>query len=169
VRVIASTGPDGGSLIPSLRERLEVVRIEIPPLRERREDIPVFLERFVRELSREYGRSEKRISPECASILVAYEWPGNVRELRNLAERLILMSGGDVVRVEDLPEDLGGAVRPTEDLYREFGTLAEGLERFERYYIRRLLTEERDEASAAKRLGLTMPALKKRMNALGLS
>jgi two-component system nitrogen regulation response regulator NtrX len=169
VRVIASTGPDPGSLTSPLRERLEVIRIDIPALRGRREDIPLFIERFVRELSREYGRPEKRISPECMATLVAYEWPGNVRELRNLAERLILMSGGDVVRVEDLPEDLGGAERPTEDLYREFGSLAEGLASFERYYIRRLLTEERDEASAAKRLGLTTQALKNRMNVLGLS
>ena len=57
----------------------------------------------------------------------SYAWPGNVRELRNLAERLILVATGDVIGVEDLPEDLAGAPRPTEDLYREFDSLAQGL------------------------------------------
>ena len=169
VRVLASTGPEPSELRPALRQRVEVLRIDVPPLRERREDVPLFLERFMRDLSREYGRPEKRLGQETLSALVSHPWPGNIRQLRNLAERLILLTAGEVVRVEDLPEELGGARRPTEDLYREFESLGKGLESFERYYVRRMLTEERsDLASAAKRLGLTVPALKKRMKGLGL-
>ncbi len=169
VRVLASTGPEPSGLRPALRQRVEVIRIDLPPLRERREDVPLFLERFMRDLSREYGRPEKKLGQEALSALVSHPWPGNIRELRNLAERLILMAAGEVVQVKDLPEELGGAHRPTEDLYREFESLKEGLKRFERYYVRRILAEERsDLASAAKRLGLTVPALNKRMKSLGL-
>ena len=169
VRVLSSTGPDPSRLRPALRQSLEVLRIDVPPLRERREDVPPFLERFMRDLSREYGRPEKKLGQEALSALVSHPWPGNIRELRNLAERLTLLTEGETVGVEDLPETFGGARPPTEDLYREFDTLSDGLESFERYYIRRMLTEERsDLASAAKRLGLTPAALKKRMKGLGL-
>jgi len=169
VRLLASTGPDPAIVEPSLRRRLEVMRIDITPLRERREDIPVLAHRFMRDLSREYGRPEKVLDRDSLQALTTYPWPGNVRELRDLLEGLLVLSPGDVVSVRDLPERLGGARGPTEDLYREFASLADGLLTFERYYIRRVLTEERgSRGNAAQRLALEPDALERRIQKLGL-
>jgi two-component system nitrogen regulation response regulator NtrX len=170
VRLLASAGRDPQGLDPALRQLLEVVRIEVPPLRERREDVILMAGRFMRDLSREYGRDEKRLAPEAITALQAHDWPGNVRELRNLVERVLLLTPGDTVGAEDLPKELGGVPGPAEDLYREFATLAEGLETFERYYVRRVLTEERSDLPAtAQRLGISEPKLRTRMTTLGIA
>jgi two-component system nitrogen regulation response regulator NtrX len=166
-RLLASASLDAATLDEPLRRRLEVIRIPVPPLRERRDDVPLLAERFLGDLAREYGREPKRLSPDCLLALKAHRWPGNVAELRNLMERLLLFSSGDVVQVSDLPEDLGGAGPAIEDLYRDFGSLDEGLRAFARYYIRRILFEERtDKAKAARRLGLTKAELDRRLNSL---
>ena len=89
-------------------------------------------------------------------------------ELRNLTERLLLFAPGEVVQASDLPEGLGGAGRAVEDLYRDFGTLEEGLRAFARYYVRRILTEEHGSVvRAAKHLGLAPEELEKRLGASG--
>jgi two-component system, NtrC family, nitrogen regulation response regulator NtrX len=169
IRVIASVSPDASRLDPSLRQRLEVLRVTVPALRERREDIPVFIERFMRELSREYGRPPKSLSPSALAALTAYGWPGNVVELRNLTERLLLLVSGETVQAGDLPEELGGHAAPVEDLYREFGSLAEGLEAFERHAVRRALAEEHyDLDAAARRLRLDPREFLSRARSLGL-
>jgi two-component system nitrogen regulation response regulator NtrX len=166
-RLLASASLDAATLDEPLRRRLEVIRIPVPPLRERRDDVPLLAERFLGDLAREYGREPKRLSPDCLLALKAHRWPGNVAELRNLMERLLLFSSGDVVQVSDLPEDLGGAGPAVEDLYRDFGSLDEGLRAFARYYIRRILFEERtNKAKAARRLGLTKAELDRRLNSL---
>ncbi len=169
IRVIASVSRDASPLDPSLKQRLEVLRVAVPALRERREDIPVFAERFMRELSREYGRPPKGLSPAALSALTAYDWPGNVVELRNLTERLLLLVSGDTVEAGDLPEELGGHAVPAEDLYREFGSLKEGLAAFERHAVRRALAEERyDLDAAARRLRVGREDLLSRARSLGL-
>jgi len=164
VRVIASSAPQGEGIEPSLLRLLEVVRIQVPPLRERREDLSLFAERFMRDLSREYGTQPKRWAPECLAALKAHDWPGNVRQLRNLVERLFLFAPGELVRVRDLPESLGGIRPPAEDLYREFASLADGIRAFERYYVARMLAEENsDRDAAARRLGLGPEELERRL------
>jgi two-component system nitrogen regulation response regulator NtrX len=163
-RLIATT-TEAGALEPSLLRHVDVVRIEVPALRERREDIAVLAERFMGDLAREYARPPKRLAPDCLAALTAHDWPGNVRELRNLVERLLLFSPGDVVGLRDLPAGLGGARPPAEDLYREFGSLAEGLAAFERYYVARILAEEAfDRPAAARRLGLRLAELDERLD-----
>jgi two-component system nitrogen regulation response regulator NtrX len=170
VRWLASTGPDPFEVEPSLRERLDVVRIRVPALRDRREDVPLLAERYMLGLAREYGRPAKRFAPRCLAALTSWAWPGNVRELRNLVERLLLLAPGEVVEVADLPEDLGGSGMPSEDLYREFGSLAQGLEAFERYAIRRALVDSQgDPAAAARRLGIPVGDLGRRMKDLGIA
>jgi two-component system nitrogen regulation response regulator NtrX len=170
VRLLASGGTEPAELEPSLRQLLEVVRIDVPPLRERREDIPLMAGRFIRDLSREYGRGEKRLSPQAMAALQAHSWPGNVRELHNLIERLLLLPASEELTLEELPEDLGGPSGPSEDLYREFESLAEGVESFERYYVRRVLTEERgDLAGTASRLGMSTQTLESRIKTLGIA
>ncbi len=169
VRWIASTRPDLAGLEPPLRESLDVVRVRVPALRDRREDIPLLAERFMRGLAREYGRPEKRLAPGCLAALTRGTWPGNVRELRNLVERLLLLSPGEVVEASELPEELGGSGPPGEDLYRSFGSLEEGLAAFERHAIRRaLLTAQGSLEAAATRLGIGSQDLARRMAALGL-
>lgn len=161
-RILASTRP-GAELGQRLRQELEVVRIDVPALRERRDDVPLMAERFMTTLAREYGRQVKRLAPDCLVALKAHDWPGNITELKNLMERLVLFAGGDSVQTADLPESLGGARSPVADLYREYGSLAEGVKAFERYYIARIVNEEGgDEAAAAKRLKVTPAQLRKR-------
>jgi two-component system nitrogen regulation response regulator NtrX len=169
VRVLASTASPPLHLDRELAALVDVIRIAVPPLRERREDVPLLAERYLRELSREYGRLEKRLPPETVAALTAYGWPGNVRELRNLVERLVLLAPAEVVRPSDLPEEMGGERALSRDLYREFGSLAEGVEAFEAYYVRRVLEEERgDREKAARRLGIDGKTLGARIRALGL-
>ena len=154
-RVLASVRADGDDLDEALRQRLEVVRIDVPALRERREDVPLLAERFMGSLAREYGRQPKQLAPDCLLALKAYQWPGNIRDLRNLIERLLLLVSPPVVQVADLPEGLGGARTPLEDLYRDFASLEEGRATFERYYIARVMSEEHaNRPAAAKRLGI---------------
>jgi transcriptional regulator with GAF, ATPase, and Fis domain len=109
VRVIAATNQDLEQAIEDKRfredlyYRLHVIPIEMPPLRERREDIPVLLQHFV-ERARSQGRSQlEGISSDAMDVLCDYGWPGNVRELENLVERLVVMRGEGVIQVEDLP------------------------------------------------------------------
>ncbi len=164
LRVLASTGPTREGLDEALRQRLEVIRIDVPPLRKRRDDVPLMAERFIADLAREYGRRPKQLAPESLMALKTHDWPGNVAELKNLVERLLLFAAEDVVRLADLPEQLGGARPAVEDLYRAFTTLEEGLRAFERYYVARILAEEKsDVQAAARRLGLTPDGLAKRM------
>ena len=164
---MASIMPDSEAFDRELRQFLDVVRVDVPSLRERRDDVPLLAERFMSEISREYGREPKRMSPDCLTALKAHDWPGNIRELSNLVERLLLFAPGETVTMKDLPEEMGGARRPTEDLYREFDSLAEGVEAFERYHVARVLAEEgANVTAAARRLGLNAARLKKKLEDL---
>ncbi|MGE0160968.1 MAG: sigma-54 interaction domain-containing protein [Gemmatimonadales bacterium] len=112
VRIIAATNQELRQLVAigefrrDLFFRLNVLAIELPPLRERREDIELLVESFVREVSERHDRSFPGISPEAMRILVAYDWPGNVRELRNLVESMVVLAPGRVIRPEDIPDDV---------------------------------------------------------------
>ena len=111
VRLIAATNSDleadvkAGRFRQDLFYRLNVVRLEVPALRARRDDIAPLVERFVAELSARLGRLRPRISPSTLAALQAYSWPGNVRELRNVVERAVVLCDGPVVRIEHLPAE----------------------------------------------------------------
>jgi len=155
VRLMASAPPEGAGLRPALLGRLDVIRIDVPPLREHREDVPILAAHFMRDLAREYGRQDKRFAADAVAALTAHAWPGNVRELRNVVERLLVLAPRDTVGVDDLPAGLRGPSPPVDDLYREFPSLAEGLEIFERYHLRRVWTDSGgDLMRAATRLGV---------------
>lgn len=110
IRVIAATNRDLKELVQSgkfredLYYRLNVIPIRIPPLRERRSDIPILVTHFTQEFSRKKKKPACRVSPEAMRRLVAYDWPGNVRELENLIERMVILSEDEVLGVQDLPE-----------------------------------------------------------------
>ena len=112
VRVIAATNQDlrhavqMGGFRRDLYYRLAVLHIHLPPLRERREDIPLLVNEFIREFSRQHDRPFRGITEEALRILADYDWPGNVRELRNLIESMVVLAPGSVIRPEDIPGEV---------------------------------------------------------------
>ena len=159
VRVIAATNKNleeeirRGAFREDLFFRLNVIPFRVPALRERRLDIPILARHFVAELSAEYGKRPKELSVDVMEILMAQAWPGNVRELRNIIERLVIMTPGDVIQPAHLPANLlGGAPLPAADVARpapvpaeaaalEFTSLAAAREDFEKRYIWKKYTE----------------------------
>jgi len=112
VRVVAATNRDlreqvlTGAFRRDLYHRLNVLRIDLPPLRARREDVPRLIDGFIRQFSAEHDRPFVGIDPEALRILVEYDWPGNVRELRNLVESMVVLAPGRVIRPEDIPAEV---------------------------------------------------------------
>ena len=119
VRVVAATNQplrelvEEGQFRADLFYRLNVLRIYLPPLRERRDDIPQLVRRFVQDYSRQHDRPFHGISPEAMQMLVEYDWPGNIRELRNLIESMVVLSPGHEILPGDLPRQIrdGGMAR----------------------------------------------------------
>jgi DNA-binding NtrC family response regulator len=112
VRVLAATNRDlredvqEGRFRRDLYYRLNVLHLELPPLRERKSDIPILVRRFVEEFSREHDREFKGLAPDAMRVLLDYEWPGNVRELRNLLESMVVLAPGALIRAEDIPPEI---------------------------------------------------------------
>jgi len=181
VRIIAATNKDlraemeAGRFREDLYFRLNVVPIVIPPLRERPEDIPLLVEEFLDELSRHSGLGRKVISPEVLEVLKRYPWPGNVRELKNLIERLVIISPGEEITLNDLPREFldyaerarGGGEVPEWLRVADFKTARE---MFEREFLRRKLEEYGGNISRmAQAIGLRRSYLHRKLKALGLS
>ncbi len=170
VRLIAATNADLPRMVVEKRfradlyYRLNVFPIDVPPLRERPEDIPVLVRHFVREAGRRMNRRALWLSPSAMDALVSHSWPGNIRELQNLIERAVIRSPGDVLQValEDLDED--AEVENGVD----GGTLQEA----ERLHILAMLKKTRWVLSgprgAATRLGINRSRLQFRMKKLGI-
>jgi DNA-binding NtrC family response regulator len=118
VRIVAATNRvlldqiAAGAFREDLYYRLNVIHLVIPPLRDRREDIPPLLDYFLEEFGEKYGVPVPELAPEVVAHLTAHEWPGNVRELKNVVERLIVRGRGGIVRLADLPGSMPGALRP---------------------------------------------------------
>lgn len=112
VRVITATNQnlrylvDSGRFRRDLYYRLNVLGIDLPPLRERKADIPLLVESFIRHASKEHDRPEVSISAEAMALLMRYEWPGNVRELKNLIESMVVLSPGRVIMPQDIPPEI---------------------------------------------------------------
>jgi formate hydrogenlyase transcriptional activator len=173
VRLIAASNRDlaaaarEGAFRPDLYYRLRVFPIELPPLRARREDIPVLVWHFLGELGVSLGRKIEHVPAPAMDRLLAYDWPGNVRELRNVIERSIILSPGSVLLLEELGESARAAGVATNG--------ADGvrtLEEVERDHILRALEScdwhVRGKGNAAMRLGLNASTLYSRMKKLGI-
>ena len=112
VRIVAATNRDlraqvaSGEFRRDLYYRLNVLNIELPPLRARRDDIPLLIDHFVRDLSRRIDRPFPGITPRAMAVLQAYDWPGNVRELRNLVESMVVLAPGREIEPEDIPREI---------------------------------------------------------------
>lgn len=165
VRVIAATNKSlekeiqEGHFREDLYYRLAVIPFHVPPLRERREDIPALARAFVEEFCAESGSRPKAITPRAMTLLQSYGWPGNVRELRNLMERLVLMTPGERIRAEDLPEELRSGSRPD-----AAATLEEARRDFEREFLMARLRENGWNISrTAEAIGLARESLSRKM------
>lgn len=184
VRFIAATNRillgevKAGLFRDDLYYRLQVVALNIPPLRERGDDLFILAERFMRQYSREHGTQAKRFPPDVRAIFRSYPWPGNVRELENLIERICLLEDGDSVQLDHLPQRILRVVRGEES-----GALASmpavgastptdfhtATQRYQRTLLEQALSRSGGQlAPAAAQLGLSRHALRHQMHKLGL-
>src|SRR5438132_4422979 len=145
VRVIAATNVNLRQAVKdrAFREdlyyRLNVVPVHVPPLRERREDIPHLIEHFVRKIARECNRDVRGVSAGALEVLTRYDWPGNVRELENVIHRAVVLTGSAVIQLQDVPLDVAMPETGSR-LGEDTGPpLREAMEQFERQYILRVL------------------------------
>jgi Nif-specific regulatory protein len=177
VRVIAATNIDlqeevaRGTFREDLFYRLNVIPFFVPPLRDRKEDIPLLVKEFLHEFGQQYGRPHVEMHPDALDTLRQYNWPGNVRELRNLVERVLILNP-KTQRIErkHLPaltnRDGARATTRTE----EFASLTEAREAYERDYILKKLDECHGNVSrTAEALGLERSNLYRKMRALGVT
>src|SRR5215207_3804427 len=156
-----------GNFRADLLFRLNVIPFEVPPLRERAEDIPLLVEHFNQRFSLSYNKRAKRFDPEAVEALRAYSWPGNVRELRNTVERVVIMHTGARVGLADLPP-LGGEEPPAPAA--RFSSFRDASEAHQRDFIRARLAEAEGNVSrAAELMGMDRSHLYRRMKALGIN
>jgi two-component system nitrogen regulation response regulator NtrX len=173
VRVLAATNKrleveiERGTFRADLLYRLNVIPFEIPPLRERLEDVPLLVEHFNRKFSRAYKKKPKRFEPDAVEALQSYAWPGNVRELRNTVERVVIMHPGARVSAADIPPF--GAEEPA-PVPARFSTFRDASEAHQRDFIRAKLAEAEGNVSrAAELMGMDRSHLYRRMRALGIN
>jgi len=176
VRVISATNADlkravrEGRFREDLYYRLNVVQIDVPPLRDRREDIRLLVDHFIRTCSRQFHTPVTGITPHALEILEGYSWPGNVRELQNVVERAVALGDGTLIELKDLPLDLMlPDQRGRGD--REVGSLSfkGAREEFERQLILRVLERvEWNQTQAARLLGMHRNSLMAKLAALGI-
>ena len=171
VRIISATNQQLEPLVKEgrFREdlfyRLNVVTITLPPLRERREDIPLLANHFVQKFTEEYKKSISHISPEALDIFMEYPWPGNVRELENTIERAVIFSIHPIILPEDLPQKLLDAnpEKKLDDLIRRYPILTEkllSLKDVEKNYVLKVLQETKgNKKKAAEILGIDRTTL----------
>src|SRR5437773_1623584 len=175
VRVIAASNRDLETLIrdgrfrEDLYYRLNVIPIEVPALRERKDDIPLLVDHFIALFCGENGKRLKTVSGEALGYFVAYDWPGNVRELRNMVERLVIMTPGDVIGADDLPAPLRPkAATPAGEAGER--SLRDARENFERAYIlAELKVNDWNVTRTAERLGIERSHLYRKLKAYNLT
>ena len=169
VRLIAATNRDLASMVAEgkfredLYYRLHVVPLQMPPLREHPEDIPLLTSAFLKEMSREHGKSARRFSPEAMAALSTYGWPGNIRELKAAVEHAVVLGAGEELNVSDLPMALRSAhseLLPSDSL---------NLADVESALIRKALAEAGENRTlAAKKLGISRRTLHRHLSQLGI-
>jgi two-component system nitrogen regulation response regulator NtrX len=181
-RIISSTGHNleteiaAGRFREDLYHRLSVVPIRVPPLAERREDIPELVDYFMDQISRATGLPKRRIGEDAMAVLQSHNWPGNVRQLRNNVERLMILAGGDadaVISASMLPQDVGSMIpaMPNGNAGEQIMALAlrEAREMFEREYLVAQISRFGGNISrTAEFVGMERSALHRKLKALGI-
>ncbi|MDL1971498.1 MAG: sigma-54 dependent transcriptional regulator [Candidatus Desulfofervidaceae bacterium] len=175
VRIVAATNKNleeeinKGNFRADLYYRLNVVPIEVPPLRERKEDIPLLVEEFLKEFASEIHLGQKKIDEEALHLLMQYDWPGNVRELKNIIERLVIMTPGEVITAKDIPESIAKRKEHSPVDFFSIDNFKEAKTLFEREYLRKKLKEYNGNISlTAQAIGLERSHLSKKLKTYGL-
>jgi two-component system nitrogen regulation response regulator NtrX len=183
VRVIAASNKNledeikKGAFREDLYYRLNVIPLDVPPLRERSDDIPRLVHHFLQEFSSEYGQKPKTIDDDALALFVRYAWPGNVRELRNIIERLLIMAPGPVIKLSDIPPPLsmdqagqkGREGRVGVMMQNDFATLKDARAEFEREFITQKLRENNGNVSkTADAINVERSNLHRKIKALGI-
>src|SRR6201987_5242840 len=176
VRIIAATNVDlrqlvrDGKFREDLFYRLNVISIDLPPLRQRREDIPLLVEHFLRKYSQENERQYRRMTPEGLRPLISYSWPGNVRELENVIERAVVLSSGTEIGADLLPDQLAGRGTPFPVLeHRPDASLFDILEDCERRIITDMLEKcNWNQTEAAERFRVPLSTLNQKIKRLNI-
>ncbi len=175
VRVIASTNKnlereiEIGNFREDLYYRLNVLPFQLPPLRERREDIPVLTTYFLQDFARKYGRKAPAVSRKAMEVLESYPWPGNVRELRNIMERMVIMTPQTRIDIYDLPEPILQRTLLAPAGQEPESSLQSARDRFEREFILLKLMENKGNvASAAQALQIERSNLYRKIRQLGI-
>jgi len=173
VRFLSATNKDLEQMLKDkeFREdlyfRLNVVRLQLPPLRDRKEDIPLLVEHFLDKEAQASGNTAKRVADDALTLLLRYHWPGNVRELENEVKKLAVFSAGDVITLEDINEH--------HDLFQKLTDLSmesplESIEEVERKQIvRALLETSGHRGKAAHLLGISRATIFRKIKAYGIS
>ena len=176
VRILAATNKDlreavaSGAFRTDLYYRLNVFPIDVPPLRARREDIPLLVEHIARELAQHMGKAPPGFTPAALRAMQDYAWPGNVRELQNCIERAIIVARGALVDVGDLPQDLFTPSSQNREAVRIPSSLDAELERLEREFVLEALRRTAGvQVKAAELLGVSERSLWHRIKKLGIS
>ena len=172
VRIIAASNQDlaamvaAGTFREDLYYRLNVVEIHLPPLRERREDIPVLVEHFVRRHNRELKRAYRGVDNASLKLLMSHPWKGNVRELDNVIEHAMILGDGEWITATDLPRPFRQGEVATPAVGDD---LRDALRVYERIHIETVLRRSAgDKRQAADKLGLSLSSLYRKMNDLGI-
>jgi two-component system nitrogen regulation response regulator NtrX len=182
VRIVSSTGRNiesdiaGGKFREDLYHRLSVVPVRVPPLAERREDIPELVEYFMTQISQSTGLPKRTIGDDALAVLQSHDWPGNVRQLRNNVERVMILAGGDpdaVITAAMLPQDVGSMIpnMPNGNGGEQLMSLAlrEAREVFEREYLLAQINRFGGNISrTAEFVGMERSALHRKLKALGI-
>jgi DNA-binding NtrC family response regulator len=175
VRVVAATNRDlramvgDGRFRDDLYYRINVLSVDVPPLRERRDDIPVLIDYFLKKHTRNTSRLVRGLTPDTRRLMMDYSWPGNVRQLESAIERAILLCEGDLITVEDLPLEVRQEARPITE--GAFKLPAEGIsfEDVERSLIIQAMEQtDYNITKSAKLLGLTFRTLQYRLEKFGI-
>jgi DNA-binding NtrC family response regulator len=182
VRVVAATNRPlerlaaDGSFREDLLYRLRVIPLHLPPLRDRREDVPAIALHFLAEMAARHGRPVRGLAEGARRALLAYDWPGNVRELRNAVERAVVMAEGEEIEAADLPAQLTASAAPLGPVDAALADLpfAEARERaldaFDRVYLQAALERHGGNVSAtARALDMHRQSLQKKLRQLGLA
>lgn len=178
VRIIAATNKDlkdevdHGRFRADLFFRLNVVHVEVPTLRERREDIPLLVGHFLNKFGEKLGRSVREVDHQVMSCLCRYAWPGNVRELENVIERAVVLSKGPIMTLDDIPREIQDSTDPMPKFDGSVSleqSLADTLDSIEEKMIRHALEKaDNVQAQAAKMLGISRSNLQYKMKKFGL-
>ena len=174
VRVIAATNKDlqaamkTGKFREDLYFRLNVINIKIPPLRERKEDIPILIEHFIRNNCEEHGIPPKEITPRAMNRLQNYSWPGNVRELRNTVEKLIVLVEHEKIKPQDISSVMSNRIR-SESISKISSTLKDAKLEFERELIKkRLIANDWNITRTARTLDIPRTYLHSKIKRFGI-